>query len=81
MSAMYIIIENAVPYPTIYTLFISAIAAVKEKYKYRIAKEIREADGGPICSEIDVPENTTTRCTCLYIEKDIHIYIYKLQLL
>ena len=78
MNAVYIIIENGDPYPIAYTSFSSAIAVVKEKYK-EIVEEIKDDDGS-ICSEIDVPESNTGK-TYLYIEKGIHIYIYKLPVL
>ena len=74
---VYVVIENGDPYPIAYTSFASAAAAVKEKYNEIVAEEIREANGGSICSEIDVPENTSGK-TYLYIEKGVHIYIYKL---
>jgi hypothetical protein len=75
---MYVVIENGDPYPNIYTSFKSAAAAAQEKYKEVIEGQLREADGYPICSELDVPENTSGT-TYLYVEKGIHIYIYKLK--
>ena len=78
MNAMYVVIENGDPYPNAYTSFTSAVETVKVKYK-EVAEELREADGS-ICSEVDVPENTKGP-TYLYIEKGIHIYIYKLPVL
>jgi hypothetical protein len=78
--SMYVVIENGDPYPCIYTSYESAAAAAQEKYKEVIEEEIKEADGHPICSEIDVPEDTSGK-TYLYVEKGIHIYIYKLEVL
>ena len=78
MSSVYVVIENGEPYKNVYTSFTSAATTVKEKYAEIIAEEKREMDGHPICSEIDVPENTLTGSTYLYVEKGIHIYIYKL---
>lgn len=78
--SMYVVIENGDPYPNLYTCFASAAAAAQEKYKEVIEDQIREADGHPICSEIDVPEDTSGK-TYLYVEKGIHIYIYKLKVL
>ena len=75
MNSVYIIIENGEPYQTVYRLFSSAVAAVKEKYAEIINKEIKEANGEPICSELDTPENTVSGKTYLYVEKGIHIYI------
>jgi len=77
-SSVYVVIENGEPYENAYISFASAAASVKEKHSEEIAEEIREANGCPICSKIDVPENILTGCTYLYIEKEIQIYIYKL---
>jgi hypothetical protein len=78
--SMYVVIENGDPYPHLYTSYASAAAAAQEKYKEVIEEEIKEADGHPICSELDVPEDTSGK-TYLYVEKGIHIYIYKLEVL
>jgi len=78
MSSLYVVIQNGEPYENVYTSFASAAAAVKEKHADEIAEQIRVSDGYPICSEIDVPEDILTGKTYLYIEKGIHIYIYKL---
>jgi len=78
MSLVYVVIENGEPYENVYTSFASAAAAVKEKHAEEIAEQIRDMDGYPICSKIDVPENILTGNTYLYVEKGIHIYIYKL---
>ena len=75
---MYVVIENGLPYVHLYTSYASAAAAAQEKYKEVIEEEIEQADGYPICSEINVPENTSGT-TYLYVEKGIHIYIYKLE--
>jgi hypothetical protein len=76
---MYVVIENGIPYPNMYTSYTSAAAVAQAKYKEVIEEEIKEADGYPICSEIHVPEDTSGR-TYLYVEKGIHIYIYKLKM-
>lgn len=78
MSSVYVVIENGEPYKNVYASFASAAVAVKEKYAEVIAEEMREMNGWPICSEIDVPEDILTGTTYLYVEKGIHIYIYKL---
>ena len=59
MSALYVVIENGDPYPHLYTSYVSAASAAQEKYKEAIEEEIKQADGYPICSEIDVPEDTS----------------------
>jgi len=78
MESVYVVIENGDPYETVYTSFISAAAAVKEKYAEEINYQMKEGESAQICSDIDVPENTVTGKTYWYIEKGIHIYIYKL---
>jgi hypothetical protein len=81
MNAIYIVVENGQPYNIAFTTFDSAVAAVKEKHKDTYMEQIREADGGSICTELDVPENKLTGSTYLYVEKEIHIYIRKLPIL
>lgn len=78
MSSVYVVIENGEPYENVYTSFTSAAVAVKEKYAEEIADQRRVSNGSPICSEIDALEDILTGKTYLYIEKGIHIYIYKL---
>ena len=75
MSSVYVVIENGEIYKHVYTTFDSAVAAVKEKHAEEIAEQI--SNGYLNCSEIDVPE-AVTGTTYLYVEKGIHIYIYKL---
>jgi hypothetical protein len=77
MSSVYVVIENGEPYENVYTSFASAAAAVKETHAEEIAEEMRVSNG-LICSEIDLPEDILTGKTYLYVEKGIHIYIYKL---
>ena len=81
MAAVYIVVENGEPYKVAYATFESATAAVKEKHKEEVEAQLREADGGPICTDLDVPENKVTGKTYLYVEKEIHIYIHKLPVL
>ena len=78
MSSVYVVIENGEPYENVYTSFTSAAAAVKEKHAGEYVEQIRVSNDYPICSEIDVPEDILTGKTYLYVEKGIHIYIYKL---
>lgn len=81
MSSVYIVVENGEPYKIAYTSFDSAAAAVKEKHKEEVEAQLRELGGGPICSDLDAPENKVTGKTYLYVEKEIHIYIHKLPVL
>jgi hypothetical protein len=78
MSSVYVVIENGEPYENVYTSFASAAKAVREKHAEEIAEQMRDSDGYPICSKIDVPENIATGITYLYVEKGFQIYIYKL---
>ena len=75
---VYVIIENGDPYSLVYQTFESAVAVVKAKHKETIDEQVREADGYDICSDLDAPEDKITGKTYLYVEKGIHIYIYKL---
>jgi hypothetical protein len=77
MNAVYVIIENGEPYTMVYKTFESAVAVVKAKHKETIDEQLREANGYPICSDLDVPENKMGK-TELYVEKGINIIIYKL---
>ena len=81
MNFVYIVVENCIPYLHAHASFASAVAVAKEKHRTTIEEQILEADGNPICSDLDVPENTLTGITYLYVEKGIHIYIYKLPLI
>jgi hypothetical protein len=79
MNAVYVIIENGEPYNVVYQTFESALTVVKAKHKETIDEQLREAEGYPICSELDVPENKVGK-TELYVEKGINIIIYRLPL-
>jgi hypothetical protein len=79
MKAVYVIIENGEPYSNVYQTFESAVAVVKAKHKETIDEQLREANGYPICSDLDVPENKVGK-TELYVEKGINIIIYRLPL-
>jgi hypothetical protein len=79
MNSLYIVVENGEPYNAIYQTFESAANAVKAMHKEEIERQIEECGSeADICSEIDVPENTVTGITHLYVEKGINIYIHKL---
>lgn len=82
MNAVYVIIENGDPYPIAYGSFDSAVAVVKAKHKETIDEQLKEANGEyDICSDLNAPEDKVTGKTYLYVEKGIHIYIYKLPIL
>jgi len=78
MTYVYVVIENGDPYPAVYTSFAVAVSAAKVRHAETIIEELLEADGEPMCSDLDVPENEITGKTLLYVEKGIHIEICKL---
>lgn len=82
MTSVYVVIENGDPYPEVYKTYNEAASVAKMKYKEMIDNNINEMKGHPesiqsIIDNIEVPESKDGT-TYLYIEKDIHIYIYKL---
>jgi hypothetical protein len=81
MYSMYIIIENGEAYATAYIKYESAVAAVKEKHKTYIEEQIKDLayleDIESMLKDINVPENTSTGISQLYIEKGINIIIQK----
>lgn len=80
----YVIVENGEVYPYLYISYKSAVKAVKEKHKEFLEERIKDLyDLDMIEStlaDINVPENTETSMTRLYIEKGINIEIHKLSL-
>jgi hypothetical protein len=80
MNHVYVVVENGDPYPVAYKTFFDATNAIREKYKGEIEEERRwceENAGLHGCNVVDAPENPTGT-TYYYIEKGIHLYIYKL---
>jgi hypothetical protein len=82
MDPIYIIVENGVPYPFAYKTYADCVSAVKSKHKEYLEKEIKDLHDlnfiEELLADINVPENTETNITKLYIEKGIHIMIHKL---
>jgi hypothetical protein len=77
--SVYIIVENGEPHLGAFKSFASAAAVVDRWYRKAIEEQKKESGGGPICSDIDVPEHVSG-VTRLYVEKDINIIIYKLNI-
>ena len=76
---IYIVVENGNPYPAAYSSFASAFAAVTETHAKDIEEQTMEtADGTQITFETVLSEDTQSGKTYIYVEKDIHIYIYRL---
>ena len=76
---VYIVVENGELYPTLYSTYEKAYAAVTTKYEEELSDEREESAtwGGNMASQVDVVENTDTGTTKLYIEKEIHIIIQR----
>jgi broad specificity polyphosphatase/5'/3'-nucleotidase SurE len=81
MQSLYVIVENGEPYPTAYKTYKEAVAAVKEKHSERLEEMIKELTQLDLVEEmladVNVPENTSSWKTHLYIEKGINIEICK----
>jgi len=76
---IYVVVENGELYPTLYSSYEKAHAAVQHKYAEELSDERESAAswGGPMASQVDVVENTATGTTKLYIEKEIFIIIQR----
>ena len=70
---VYIVIQNGESYPNAYNTYNLAV----EHVKLRNADILKEANS---CNDVNVVENSSGK-TYLYIEKAIHIYILKLQVI
>ena len=78
MNVVYVVIEPEVN-PVAYATFAQAKASVIEKYREEL--ELQEDEqGGPMASDVHA-EESATGVTYLYIEKGIHIYIYRLPII
>jgi hypothetical protein len=69
MEFVYIIVESGTPYSRAFCTYDAAVAAVKENHADLLA-EPNDSNA------VDEPEGENY--TYLYIEKGIHIYIYRL---
>jgi hypothetical protein len=79
---VYVVVENGDLYPTLYSSYEKAYAAVTTKYSDELSDERESVAswGGKMVSEVDVVENTDTGATKLYIEKGIHIIMQRYKL-
>ncbi len=73
MSFVYVVVENGDVYPSAYTTYSAARAAVIEKHKDVEGLETEDIN--------DLPKAETGDATDLYIEKGINIIISKLPVL
>ena len=82
MEIVYIIVENGESYPKAYKTYKLAVNAVKEKHSEYLEEQIKElhylSDIEHLFADINVPENTETGISKLYIEKGINIEIHRL---
>jgi len=69
MEFVYIVVESGTPYSRAFSTYAAAVAAVKDNHAEILAEENE-------CNSVDEPEGEIY--TYLYIEKGIHIYIYRL---
>ena len=76
---VYVVLENGELYPTLYSTYEKAYAAVTTKYEEELRDEREEAAswGGKMASQVDVVENTNTGTTKLYIERGVQIIIQR----
>ena len=76
---VYVVVENGELYPTLYSTYEKAHAAVQLKYADELNEERESAAswGGQMASQVDVVENTDTGTTKLYIERGIQIIIQR----
>jgi len=82
MQHVYIVIENGVSYPIAYKTYNAAVCAVKDKHAEYLISQIKELstlhDIEQVLVDVNLPENTNSSVTQLYIEKGINIIITKL---
>jgi len=66
---VYIIVQGGQPYLSSYTTYEAAVTAVKEKNKETLQyeKALAEEMGEPLDSDIDIPENTESPVTNLFL--------------
>jgi pilus assembly protein TadC len=82
MEYIYIVVENGTPYSTAFKTYKLAVDTVKETHKEYLEEQMKELyyleDIEHLLKDINVPENTETGISHLYIEKGINIWIHKL---
>jgi hypothetical protein len=85
MEYIYIVIENSDLYPSAFITYKSAMLSIKEKHQEYLKELIKELDNffdiECLINNINVPENTETGVSRLYIEKGINIEIHKIPII
>jgi hypothetical protein len=79
MEFVYVVIENGVVYPSVYTNYAAAVKVVNDKHKEQLTRQVEENPEfkDEILGEVNPKENSSGK-TSLYIEKEINIEISKL---
>jgi len=75
----YVVLENGELYPTLYSTYDAARAAVLHKHADTLEEQRAECAewNGVMSSKVDVEENRETGTTTLYVEKEIYITIQR----
>lgn len=75
---MYVVVENGEPYLKVFRTYLEAVAAIKERHAVALEEDnrISKEFSCPVINTVDSPEAEGK--TYLYIEKRIHIYVYRL---
>jgi hypothetical protein len=81
MQSVYVVVENGEAYPTAYKTYEAAVVAVKAKHAEYLEQMIKDLEHldliETMLADVNVPENTNSWKTHLYIEKGINIEICK----
>lgn len=85
MESIYIVIENGEVYPSAFITYKSSVMSIKEKHREYLEEQIKELTNlfeiENLLDNINVPENTETGVSRLYIEKGINIEIHKIPII
>ena len=75
---VYVVVENGEPYLKVFRTYSEAISAVKERHAEALEEDLilSKEFSCPVINTVDSPEAEGK--TYLYIEKGIHIYVYRL---
>jgi hypothetical protein len=75
---VYVVVENGEPYLKVFRTYSEAISAVKERHAEALEEDSRSSKEFS-CPGINTVESLEVEGkTYLYIEKGIHIYVYRL---
>ncbi len=75
---IYVVMENGEPYLKAFRTYAEAVAAIKERHAIALEEDmaLSKEMSCPFINTVDSPEAEGK--TYLYIEKGIHIYVYRL---